>query len=267
MKLKKRFPGFTEAWEAVKTYMPTEFQPELEEQALKFSIGEWENVLVFDTNGLLIGRVGVWEHTNTWTNYNDGDRYTVENSSVNFNFNDADWNNIGRYEVQSRQYTEKNDEPLDEPIPDETQVFTSYALYKENATNAEWETFKAKFDLPALTEEQQQQLGFTWDDVGRLSVGKTETTGVANQFREEEELGAIRALNISKRMSKSGARIMNLLAPWRCGQASLKFVTATGISSSEKSISVVRELCPKLRRCMMASWRLGQRLQNTCQPV
>ena len=176
--------------------MPSDFRPELEADALKFALGEWDNILVFDANGLLIGRVGVWEHTNTWTNYNDGDRYTVENSSINFNFNDDEWNNIGRYEIQERQYIEKNGEPLAEPIPDETQIFTSYALYAEDATDAEWETFKGEFDLPTLTTEQQTQLGFTWADVDQLSIGKSETTGVANQFRDEAETWkAIRMTN------------------------------------------------------------------------
>ena len=185
--IEAEFSGFTAAWTAVENYMPSDFRPKLESNSLKFAIGEWDNILVFDANGLLIGRVDVWEHLNTWTNYHDGDRYTVENKSINFNFNDDEWNNIGRYETQQRQYTEKNGEPLADPIPDETQIFTSYSLYEANATAAEWETFKGVFDLPTLTTAQQTQLGFTWVDVDQISIGKSETTGAANQFRDEAE--------------------------------------------------------------------------------
>ena len=181
------FSGFTAAWTATESYMPSDFRPDLEANSLKFAIGEWDNILVFDGDGLLIGRVHVWEHIDTWTRYHDGDRYTVENKVIGFNFNDDEWNNIGRYEIQKRQYTEKNGEPLAAPIADETQIFTSYSLYESNATAAEWETFKGIFDLPTLTTEQQTQLGFTWADVAQISIGKSETTAVANQFRDKAE--------------------------------------------------------------------------------
>ena len=50
--------------------------------------------MVFDANGQMIGRVGIWEHDNEWNNYNNGSEFTVQHTSTSFNFNDADWNNI-----------------------------------------------------------------------------------------------------------------------------------------------------------------------------
>ena len=108
----------------------------------------------------------VFDHINTWTNYNDGIVILLE-SRVE----------ISTLTMMSEQYRslrnpaaaiyEKNGEPLAEPIADETQIFTSYS-FMNLATAAEWETFKGVFDLPTLTTEQQAQLGFTWADVARF---------------------------------------------------------------------------------------------------
>ena len=102
-------------------------------RAPKIHLREWDNILVFDANGALIGRVGVWEHTNEWTNYNDGADDTVENNSINFNFNDDDWNNIGRYEVRTREYTEKDGEPRALPLPTRHRLHLIF-LYAVDAT-------------------------------------------------------------------------------------------------------------------------------------
>ena len=77
------YNGFSDAWDAVSKYMPEEFQSEGSD--LKFSVGDWGNVSVFDANGAMLGRVHTWEHTNSWTDYMDGSEYTKAHTSTGFN--------------------------------------------------------------------------------------------------------------------------------------------------------------------------------------
>ena len=87
--------------------MPADIRPE-NDTDLVFNVDDWGNIVVFDsTSGALVGRVHSWEHSNTWTQYEQGEEYTVSNSSKGYNFNDENWNDIGRYETSERQYTQR----------------------------------------------------------------------------------------------------------------------------------------------------------------
>ena len=160
------FPGFQEAWLAVKDYMPAEFQPEVEEDELTFSVGEWDNILVYDASGTMIGRVDVWTHEHESYKFRDGIEYTEKDESISFNFNDADWNNIGRYETETDKLIEQDGELLETPIVTEESTFVSYSLFKNldvPGGTAAWEAFQALYDLPeTLTDTQLETLGFTW---------------------------------------------------------------------------------------------------------
>ena len=105
--IEAEYSGFQAAWNALKDYMPSEFQPDVDESSLKFDIDDWGNIIVFDGAGAMIGRVHSWDYTNTWSRWEDGYDYTITNTSSGFNFNDADWNDIGRYETSDRDYTHR----------------------------------------------------------------------------------------------------------------------------------------------------------------
>ena len=101
------FQDFAAAWLAVKDNMPADIRPE-NDTDLVFNVDDWGNIVVFDKYAVhWWGRVHSWEHSNTWTQYEQGEEYTVSNSSKGYNFNDENWNDIGRYETSERQYTQK----------------------------------------------------------------------------------------------------------------------------------------------------------------
>ena len=52
--IEAEYPGFAAAWAAVQDFTPSEFRPD-PGQDLKFTIGEWDEVMVFDANGQMIG--------------------------------------------------------------------------------------------------------------------------------------------------------------------------------------------------------------------
>ena len=191
------YPGFQDAWLAVKSYLPSEFQPDVEESSLKFSIDDWDNIIVFDANGAMIGRVHSWEHQNSWSRYEDGEEYKITNTSSGFNFNDADWNDIGRYETSDRDYTHVYNSETDsfdelgvDSFDDEKTVFTSYSISKSDVELDSWnDGIKVSYDLPdILTDEQMEQLGFSWDDVSKVSIGEEVINWQANQFRDTAEV-------------------------------------------------------------------------------
>ena len=80
--IEEEFTGFQAAWDALKDYMPAEFQPNVDESNLKFSIDDWGNIIVFDGAGAMIGRVHSWDHENSWSRYEDGEEYTITTPAV-----------------------------------------------------------------------------------------------------------------------------------------------------------------------------------------
>ncbi|MEC8541437.1 MAG: hypothetical protein VXY53_06330, partial [Candidatus Thermoplasmatota archaeon] len=191
--IEAEYAGFQEAWNAVKEYLPSEFEPEVDESNLKFSIDDWGNIIVFDGAGAMIGRVHSWDYENSWSRYEDGEEYTITNTSTGFNFNDADWNDIGRYETSDRDYTHLDDVALAESFDDETTVFTSYSVTSDDASNAAWAALGDSYYLPNLSDDTKETvetaLGMTWDSVDKVSIGENQITRQANQFREVEEVG------------------------------------------------------------------------------
>ena len=185
------YNGFSNAWDAVSQYMPEEFQPESSD--LKFSVDDWGNVLVFDANGAMLGRVHTWEHTNSWTDYMEGSEYTKAHTSTGFNFNDVNWNSIGYYQASSSEYTHKDGVELDASIPDETSTHVSYALHKSDASVAMWANVGGNHYLPRLSGKTvdyvEEALEITWSDVDQVNVGERQQVWLDNEFRDGEQTG------------------------------------------------------------------------------
>ena len=158
---------------------------------LKFDLDEWGNIIVFDGAGAMIGRVHSWDYTNTWSRWEDGYEYTITNTSSGFNFNDADWNDIGRYETSDRDYTHQNGTELTESFDDETTTLTSYALTSDDASSAFWTMAGENYYLPCLSDDAKSSvetaLGMTWDTVGKISIGEEVITRQVNQFNASED--------------------------------------------------------------------------------
>ena len=182
------FPGFQTAWDAVSQYLPSDFQP-AENAPLSFSVGDYDNILIYSSAGTMIGRVDIWTHERSNIRFHDGVEYTEEDETISFNFNDADWNNIARYESETDTITKMNGEDLDTPFIEETGEYISYSLFKDENSDNAWLTFKDLYDLPAtLTDEQKTQLGFDWDDVDQINIGTRTETHPVTQIRDEEKV-------------------------------------------------------------------------------
>ena len=192
--------------------MPAEFQPAVagSESTLKFQVDDWGDILVFDANGSMVGRSHSWEHDGTWTRYIDGEQYTITNSMKGYNFNDADWNDIGRYEEGARNFTQKEGVDLvaDEQYQDETTTFTSYAIEKPDAGGdmTAWDAAEQNFYLPIVPDSQKLVIegatidhdgdagtpaitGFdaTWDNITKISVGLETVTTLQNFHRDSSD--------------------------------------------------------------------------------
>ena len=192
------YPGFKAAWSAVKDYFPSEFTPNVDVDALTlaFSVDDWDNVIVYTGAGEMIGRVNVWEYVSDqpWTNYHDGQTFSIQHSNLNFNFNDDEWNNIGRYEQSTNTVVAIDGVELAQPEPDEVRTTVSYSILKDPSAAGDFYTAGdpitgtlASYLFPSsLTAEQLAKMPL-YADIVQISVGETETQWAKNSYRETAE--------------------------------------------------------------------------------
>ena len=164
--IEAKVAGFKAAFNAVLDDLPSEFGGDI-----KFALGDWDSILIFDDNDEMLSRVDVWTWTDPDKKYRNGEEYTRLYDSVTFNFNDANWNDIARYETFSSTYTEKAGEPLDTPILEEDGYFKSVAIFKDTTTTGAWNTFEDTYGLPDNVSSDDLSKLFTWDQVDQISVG------------------------------------------------------------------------------------------------
>ena len=169
--------AFEDAWGKIGSYLSSDFTPTVtdvnvgtEYKNLKFSYGDWNDILVFSPDGKMVGRINSWGNEDVQDRPWNGD-YQF-NEHISFNFNDADWNEIARYEASTNQGSsdgvakDGNVESRGENI--------SYTVAKKDVDATAWGDLKALYDLPSsLTTQQAQQLFQTdWDtDVDYISIG------------------------------------------------------------------------------------------------
>ena len=146
--IEAEYAGFQDAWDALKDYLP-----DVDESSAKFSIDNWDNIVIFGDDGAMIGRVSSWDYEDSWYRLEDGVQYTITHTGSGFDFRDSDWNNIGRYETSDRDYTHQGETELSEPIDDETSVFTSYSLRADDASMKHFGHAHDNYYLPRLSED------------------------------------------------------------------------------------------------------------------
>ena len=164
------------AWAKAAQYLPDAFKSGGDYTQLKFTLGEWNDVVVFDASGTMIGRIGT--HENTFIDPRGGD-YRI-NTDKSFNFNDADWNHIARYEVNgnwasSDGTTKGNQEHGAETLSvrvskyadDGVTLNSNWASYSVDPVSEGDTPNYAKMALPLIND---------WSIVDELSIGTTTRT-------------------------------------------------------------------------------------------
>ena len=175
------YAGFKTAFSKVIDDLPTEFGG-----TLKFALGDWDSILIFDDANEMLSRVDVWTWNDPQTRYRNGEEYTRVYDSITFNFNDSNWNDIARFEMFSTTYTEKEGTALDPVILSETGEFKSVAIFKDTSTTQAWGLFEETYGLPDNLSQEQLNLLFTWDQVDQISVGtRTETEFEIEEFHQD----------------------------------------------------------------------------------
>jgi hypothetical protein len=129
---------------------------------LSFTIDEWDNIVVFDETGALIGRINNWSGDDEWTNWQDN---KVTNSYFNFNFHDEDWNNIAEIGGSTRVVT---DPETGFSYTDETNEREYFDVVKPESDTSAWLALGSGID--ALFSETEEASSFS--DVSKVRVGE-----------------------------------------------------------------------------------------------
>ena len=151
----------------------------------------------------------VWENDHGWDEFRDGSTYKLENIGKMFNFNDAEWNNIGSYEDRSlyikeidgvavdASYTQPAGDPYtvdSNGIKVETSIMKSFSITSDDAG---WAGYEATYGLPdnlsaeydaafGLTAGSPSAVDGTWAQIDQISIGTETRTIVDSPIRSAE---------------------------------------------------------------------------------
>ena len=167
-------PDWDTAWTKVAPYLSEAFKPGGDYTQLKFTLGEWDDVMVFSADGTLIGRINTWGDTNVQDRSWRGDYQIWSNQS--FNFNDADWNNIARYEVNGNWASADG---TTKGVQESSGENLSVRVSKADVPAEAWSSYQTAYATKA------QALISDWADVSSISVG-------SETWTDYDELGAVR---------------------------------------------------------------------------
>ena len=79
--IEAEYAGFQDAWDALKDYLP-----DVDESSAKFSIDNWDNIVIFGDDGAMIGRVSSWDYEDSWYRFEHGLQYTITHTGSGFDF-------------------------------------------------------------------------------------------------------------------------------------------------------------------------------------
>ena len=187
--------AFTQAWDELGGYLPSNFKDvdgNTAEKDLKYITDNWDNILVFSTNGEMIGKIDYWSNSNEHDRSWDSEYSKEKHSNSNFNFQVVEtsgdswtWSNVGRYEERSNDLYNASAATW-EAQRGSTQV--SQSVYERKVSAEDWAAAKTSYDLPALSDSVKSALGFDWDtDVDRIQISTEDTTFYPVQWRKQIE--------------------------------------------------------------------------------
>ena len=110
-------PELDWAWDQVMPYLPDEAQ---DRDALSFTQDEYQ-IYAFDDQGNMVVQINIWSWTDSFMT--NGDTVLREETSYDYNFQDADWNNFGSARKSQELITDLTapDDPTD-PLYDASKI-------------------------------------------------------------------------------------------------------------------------------------------------
>ncbi len=157
--------GLEQAWDDVEIFLPTEIADPTQ---LKYSTDD-NNIYAFTAAGAMAAQINYWNDTHEWEGWFDGQVLPVKNVNYNYNFHDADWNNIANAGGFDR-YIVEDDGNL---VHDETGTNIGVQVYKDAVSDAVWQEYDPNDTTGTLA----------WDDVTEVRYQIDSWEAISNEYR------------------------------------------------------------------------------------
>ena len=183
--------AFETAWAKIGPSLPAGFKDESGstiETSLLYNIDKWGNILVFDPQGVMIGEIGTWGHSDTWDRPWDEEYPTQTHENVNFGFralekteNGDTWTQVGNYGEGKNTF-----HPADggDDLLDHSWSNVSSIVIERKLDETDWGNLQSKY----LTDLVAQKLDITWEDIDKLEISENTNTNYPNQWRDKTEV-------------------------------------------------------------------------------
>ena len=188
-KMANDIDGFESAWIALESTLPSDWVADVNDgtggshkayKGFKYTTDQWDNILIFDTTGEMIGQIHYWSHSDVWDRTWDAAFPKEKHSNSGFNFqkvndtgNNWNWVSIGEFQIGNNTYFAPNEDPaVDAGVVDSSWENVGSTLYARDM-GAAWDTtVKGAYFIDMVEAE----LGFGWADVDRVEVSDNEYT-------------------------------------------------------------------------------------------
>ena len=185
---------FAAAWTKMSQYLPSEWTaadanltPAYE--SFKFSKDQWDNILVFDTAGEMIGQINYWHNEDYWPRDWDTEYVSEKNTNTNFQFQgmqtnaNGDWNwvSLGEYRVGQRELLPANDTDY---VLEKSWENIGATIYEQDDQTAWDGSVKSTY----FVDQIRDTLGFEWESVDRIEASSDVETYEAIRWRDAQEV-------------------------------------------------------------------------------
>ena len=178
----------------------------------------------------MAGQINYWVSEDEWERFYDDEIVTVKNVHFNYNFHDADWNQIANSGGNQRYIIDPENGA---EVLDEVGKNIGFMQRKADVDPTLWETYDPEDDSGTIT----------FEDVTEIRYETRSWESVTNKFRDEDDNGLTQTFKFNtmkKLMVEIGQNLRALLSNV---MDLLGCVMSTG------------ELCPRRSTVVRHSWR------------
>ena len=111
-------------------------------------------------------QINFWNNEHEWTSYYDDEPYTVKNFNYNYNFHDAEWNNLANSGGNERFIVDPDDGSL---MLDEQGSHVGFNLRIEDADPDTW----ASYDPGNVEIFGTDDRPVAWSDIAEIDIRRT----------------------------------------------------------------------------------------------